>query len=527
MTLGGGAGGDRLCSSLQVGVAKPPIGSNFHTVSFPVTPALALSLGPESTLIPSLDRQQPLHFIGVGGIGMSALAGILAQRGHTVTGSDPRDGKVVDQLRQLGVRVFREQNAATVAAIRSGTSHTPLVVISSAVPASNPELLEARRLGLPVCHRSDVLAALINSQPSIAVAGSHGKTTTSTLVATLLAATGHDPTAVIGGVVPAFGSNGHHGEGELLVAEADESDGSLVKFRPRLGLITNLELDHTDHYSDLDALISTLKRFARGSSRLLANRDCPILREHFEASHWWSVESAEGVDFAAIASEERGDGSTVQFYEAGSLVGGLELPLPGRHNLSNAAAALAACRLEGVPFAALREAVASLRPPGRRFDFRGDWHGRLVVDDYAHHPSEVAATLGMARLMLESGSTPLPSLPSRILAVFQPHRYSRTAQFLEGFAQALSRADAVLIAPLYTAGEEPIEGISSQALGQAILTLAPGLQVLVAGSLDELAEQVASASLAGDLVLAMGAGDVNGLWDRLGKLPHENRELVA
>ncbi|MFM7239167.1 MAG: UDP-N-acetylmuramate--L-alanine ligase [Cyanobium sp.] len=478
-------------------------------------------------MIPSLDRHQPLHFIGVGGIGMSALAGILAQRGHAVSGSDPREGKVVDQLRQLGVRVFREQNAATVAAIRGATSQTPLVVISSAVPASNPELLEVRRLGLPVCHRSDVLAALINSQPSIAVAGSHGKTTTSTLVATLLAATGQDPTAVIGGVVPAFGSNGHHGSGELLVAEADESDGSLVKFRPRLGLITNLELDHTDHYSDLDALISTLQRFANGSTRLLANRDCPILREHFEASHWWSVESPVGVDFAAIATDERGDGSTVDFYEAGSLLGSLELPLPGRHNLSNAAAALAACRLEGVPFTALREAVASLQPPGRRFDFRGDWHGRQVVDDYAHHPSEVAATLGMARLMLQSGRSPLPSLPSRIMAVFQPHRYSRTAQFLDGFAQALSQADAVLIAPLYTAGEEPIEGISSEALGRAIQRLAPDLQVLVAGSLDELAEQVASTSLAGDLVLAMGAGDVNGLWDRLASLRQADRQLVA
>ncbi len=512
---------------MQVCVAKRAIGSNFHSVSIPVIPALALSPGPESTLIPSLDRHQPLHFIGVGGIGMSALAGILAQRGHSVSGSDPRDGKVVDQLRQLGVRVFREQNAATVAAIRSGTSHAPLVVISSAVPASNPELLEASRLGLPICHRSDVLAALINSQASIAVAGSHGKTTTSTLVATLLASTGQDPTAVIGGVVPAFGSNGHHGEGELLVAEADESDGSLVKFRPRLGLITNLELDHTDHYSDLDALICTLKRFANGSTRLLANRDCPILREHFEASHWWSVESPQGVDFAAIASEERGDGSTVDFYEDGCLVGRLELPLPGRHNLSNAAAALATCRLEGVPFAALQDAVANLKPPGRRFDFRGDWHGRLVVDDYAHHPSEVAATLDMARLMLESGKTPLPTLPRRIMAVFQPHRYSRTAQFLDGFAQALSRADAVLIAPLYTAGEDPIEGISSLALGQAIQTLAPGLQVLVAGSLEELAEQVAGTSQSGDLVLAMGAGDVNGLWDRLTTLPRSNRELVA
>jgi UDP-N-acetylmuramate--alanine ligase len=262
-------------------------------------------------------------------------------------------------------------------------------------------------------------------------------------------------------------------------------------------------------------------------TRLLANRDCPILREHFEAAHWWSVESPTGVDFAAIASEERGDGSTVEFYEAGALVGRLELPLPGRHNLSNAAAALAACRLEGVPFAALQEAVASLQPPGRRFDFRGDWQGRLVVDDYAHHPSEVAATLDMARLMLESGRSPLPSLPNRIVAVFQPHRYSRTAQFLDGFAQALSQADAVLIAPLYTAGEEPIAGISSQALGEAIQSLAPDLQVQVTGSLEELAELVASSSLSGDLVLAMGAGDVNGLWDRLAKLPHSSRELVA
>ena len=483
--------------------------------------------GPETTLIPSLDRHQPLHFIGVGGIGMSALAGILAERGHSVSGSDPRSGPAVDRLRHLGVRVFREQNAATISAIRSGTSHTPLVVISSAVPESNAELTEARRVGLPICHRSDVLAALINTQASIAVAGSHGKTTTSTLIATLLANTGNDPTAVIGGVVPAFGSNGRHGQGPLLVAEADESDGSLVKFRPRLGLLTNVELDHTDHYSDLDALITTLNRFAAGSARLLANRDCPILREHFEASHWWSIESPQGVEFAAIALEERGDGTRAAFFEQGQQVGELEIPLPGRHNLSNAVAALAACRLEGVAFAELAEAVANLRPPGRRFDFRGTWNGRLVVDDYAHHPSEVGATLRMARLMLESGRSPLPVVPKRVLAVFQPHRYSRTAQFLDGFAEALTQADAVLLAPLYAAGESPIKGIDSTALGAALQALAPDLQVHVASSLPDLAQQVARVSAAGDLVLAMGAGDVNGLWDRLAELTDGARELVA
>lgn len=449
---------------------------------------------------------------------MSALAGILAERGYTISGSDPREGSVVEQLRRLGVRVLHEQNAATVAAIRNATAVAPLVVISSAVPERNPELQEARRCGLTVVHRSDVLAALINAQPSIAVAGTHGKTTTSTLVATLLQATNHDPTAVIGGVVPAFGSNGRHGGGRLLVAEADESDGSLVKFRPRLAVLTNVELDHTDHYPDLDALIATLQRFCDGAESLLANGDCPILREHFQASYWWSTHHPDAAHFAAIAREERGDGTSADYYENAELVGRIELPLPGRHNLSNAIAAIAACRIEGVGFAELCQALTSLRTPGRRFDFRGTWHGRQVVDDYAHHPSEVAATLEMARLMVRSRRSPLPVPPRRVLAVFQPHRYSRTAEFINGFAKALTLADGVVLAPLYAAGEHPIAGIDSQALAAAIQHLAPQLPVQVSTSLDGLADQVARHSREGDLVLAMGAGDVNGLWPRLERL---------
>jgi UDP-N-acetylmuramate--alanine ligase len=199
-------------------------------------------------------------------------------------------------------------------------------------------------------------------------------------------------------------------------------------------------------------------------------------------------------------------------------VGSLELPLPGRHNLSNATAAIAACRLEGVPFANLQQAVTRLRPPGRRFDCRGVWRERVIVDDYAHHPSEVAATLATARLMVESGRSPLPMAPQRLVAVFQPHRYSRTAQFLEEFAAALTRADAVLVAPLYAAGEAPIAGISSAALAEAVQRHAPNLAVRSAESLDELEEQLAEASRSGDLVLAMGAGDVNSLWDRLARL---------
>jgi UDP-N-acetylmuramate--alanine ligase len=474
-----------------------------------------------------LDRLQPLHFIGVGGIGMSALAGILAERGFAVSGSDPRLTPVVERLQRAGVRVFHEQTAGTLHAAlhaaRGDSSPRPLVVISSAVPGTNPELIEARRLGLAIVHRSDVLAALINGQPSIAVAGSHGKTTTSTLIATLLEAVGRDPTAVIGGIVPAFGSNGRQGAGRLLVAEADESDGSLVKFSPHLGVLTNVELDHTDHYPDLDALIATLKRFAAGCRSLLANRDCPILRSHFEADAWWSIDGVDDVTFAAIAREERGDGTSAEFHENGRLVGRFELPLPGRHNLSNAAAALAACRLEGVPFTDLQLAVEHLQPPGRRFDCRGIWRERIVVDDYAHHPSEVAATLSMARLMVRSGRSPLPLPPRRLVAVFQPHRYSRTAQFLAGFAEALGQADVLLVAPLYGAGEKPIPGISSAALAEAVRDLDPDLEVLVAENLDQLAAQVADISRAGDLVLAMGAGDVNGLWERLASLEGRDR----
>jgi UDP-N-acetylmuramate--alanine ligase len=472
----------------------------------------------ETLLGPLLDRRAPLHFIGVGGIGMSALAGILADRGFDVSGSDPRDNPVLQGLRRRGVRVFRQQSATTIDAIRSGTSAAPLVVISTAVPVDNPELKAARQAGLVVCHRSDVLAALINEQPSIAVAGSHGKTTTSTLIATLLEATDQDPPAVIGGIVPAFQSNARSGRGKLLVAEADESDGSLVKFRPSLGVITNLELDHTDHYPDLDALIQTLKRFAGGCGHLLANADCAVLRGNFQAGAWWSIEQSDGMDYAALAVEEHGEGTIADFYEAGELVGRFSLPLPGRHNLSNATAALAACRLEGVPFGALQTAMQSLRSPGRRFDFRGRWAARQVVDDYAHHPSEVEATLRMARLMVDSGRSPLPEPPRRLLAVFQPHRYSRTAEFLEGFASALSLADGVLLAPLYAAGEAPIPGVSSQALAARLSQLDPALPLQVATDLDQLAEQVIRHSQPGDLVLVMGAGDVNSLWDRLQSL---------
>ena len=461
-----------------------------------------------------LERQHSVHFIGVGGIGMSALARILVDREHPVTGSDPRNNATVRQLKELGVGVYPEQNATTIQAI-TASGQKPIVVVSSAIQETNEELVQARVAGLRIWHRSDLLAALIAEQPSIAVAGSHGRTTTSTLITTLLVKADEDPTAVIGGIVPCLKSNGHAGQGRLLVAEADESDGSLVKFEAHLGVLTNLELDHTDHYSDLNDLITTLQRFAGGCDRVLANRDCPILRKHFQPDCWWSVTSHEGVDFAALPLQLDGDRCLARFYEAGQAVGDFTLPMPGLHNLSNATAALAACRMEGIPFQQLIPGLDALQPPGRRFDLRGTWEGRHIVDDYAHHPSEVKATLSMAQLMVSSGRSPLPSPPQRLLAVLQPHRYSRTQEFLEAFAGALQNCDALLLAPIYGAGEKPLAGVCSRTLADRIRQLKPELNVTVAENLDHLTELVRTHSRREDLVLAMGAGDVNGLWTRL------------
>jgi UDP-N-acetylmuramate--alanine ligase len=258
-----------------------------------------------------------------------------------------------------------------------------------------------------------------------------------------------------------------------------------------------------------------MKTFGRSCKRLLINQDDPILQEHFQADACWSVHHCKTADYAALPVQLDGDRTIADYYEQGQLMGRITLPLPGLHNLSNVVAALAACRMEGVPLEALLSAVTELRSPGRRFDFRGEWQNRQVVDDYAHHPSEVQATLTMAQLMVQSGRSPLPRTPQRLLAVFQPHRYSRTQEFLNAFAQALLSADALVLAPIYGAGEQAIEGIDSELLARSIRLMDPHQPVFVANTMEELTGLVMQHSQPEDLILAMGAGDVNSLWDRL------------
>lgn len=461
----------------------------------------------------TLDPQRPVHFVGIGGAGMSALAEILMARGFRVSGSDICHFKSVDALRHAGARITLQQDATTVEALRKDSPLPPLVVISSAIKADNPELAAIRAAGeMKVIHRSDLLADLLASHShSVVVAGAHGKTTTSTILSTILMEAGLDPTVVIGGVVPWFGSNGRHGCSDVVVAEGDESDGTLVKFHPRIGIITNLELDHTDHYTDINHLLHTMAQFGGNCQALLTNGDCPLLSQHLPGTRQWSLDDTSSAHYRFSDIRCFGQASEAVVRAGSECLGPVVLPLAGFHNLANLAAALATALELGIPFPTLQKACAAIRAPGRRFEFRGVVDGRLLVDDYAHHPSEVAATLAMAQGMVGDDQSALPLVPQRVVIAFQPHRYSRTKDFLQKFALTLADADAVLLLPIYSAGETSIAGVTHAALATAIAKA--GGTVHCFNDLEHLAQEFHRHTRPGDLVLAMGAGSINRLPD--------------
>ncbi len=478
--------------------------------AWPIFKPLALS----SRNLINIDRH--VHFIGIGGVGMSGLALILLDRGFSVSGSDQQKKANLQKLISKGARIFFSQTAENIESIRTLTNgRKPLVVLSSAIDPNNPELIATKQAQIEIWHRSDLLAALIQEQEAIVVAGTHGKTTTSTIITTMLALAQKDPTAVIGGLVPHYNSNAHSGSAALLVAEADESDGTLVKFHPSIGLITNLELDHIDFYKNLEHMIQTFQIFCNQSKLIIANYDCPILQRYFNPDAWWSIKMSEKVDFAAIPVSIDGSQTIANFFEKGNYVGKISIPLPGLHNLSNTTAAIAACRIHGISFRELQNHIKRIKCPGRRFDYRGTWKGRHIVDDYAHHPTEIRETLSMARLMINSKKTDLPSCPDRLVVVFQPHRYTRTKKFMNAFSKSFSDADCVLLAPVYPAGEKYIEGANSVALSRQIKNINPDLEVLVAQNLNDLIKLTKEKTFKDDLILLMGAGDINCLWQKL------------
>ncbi|MDM9580725.1 UDP-N-acetylmuramate--L-alanine ligase [Nostoc sp. GT001] len=460
---------------------------------------------------------RPFHFIGIGGIGMSALAYVLAKRQFPVSGSDLRPNHITHKLESIGAHIFGKQEASNLEFFQPQVladsvvlnspeelptdtkSKLPQVICSTAINTNNLEYKAVLELGCPVLHRSDVLAALIADYYSIAVAGTHGKTTTSSMIGYMLLEAGLDPTILVGGEVNAWSGNARLGQSQYLVAEADESDGSLVKHAPEIGIITNIELDHPDHYDTLEEVIDTFQTFAKGCKTLIGSIDCATVRDRLQPTISYSLHSDTDADYTVTNIDYRADGTTALVWERGKALGVLTLRLLSRHNLSNALAAVAVGRALGLEFGAIAKGIATFEGARRRFEFRGEVNGITFIDDYAHHPSEIRVTLAAARLQARPGQ--------RVVAIFQPHRYSRTLTFLEEFAESFTHADLVVLTDIYSAGEPNLGQISGERLTAEIAK--QHSPVVYQPTLPAVCEYLLETLRPGDLALFLGAGNLN------------------
>ncbi|MEO0757122.1 MAG: UDP-N-acetylmuramate--L-alanine ligase [Cyanobacteria bacterium J06648_16] len=448
---------------------------------------------------------RPFHFIGVGGIGMSALAYVLARRQLPVFGSDLRLSHITQRLKENGVQIFWNQAGANIAYVADAAGQLPQVVCSTAISESNAEYKAAVELGCPIFHRSDILAALMAQYEGIAVAGTHGKTTTSSLLGYLLVKAGIDPTVVIGGEVAELGGNAYVGQGTALVAEADESDGSLVKLSAKIGIITNVELDHPDHYSSLDQVVAIFETFSRQCDITVGCVDCPTVRSQLSPTVSYSLDASSGADYIATNIHQSAQGTQATIWERGQQLGPMQLGLLGLHNLSNALAVVAVARLLGLEFSTIANLMPGFVGARRRFDRRGFHNQILFVDDYAHHPSEIKVTLAAAKLQ---STEPLPSgLERRVVAVFQPHRYSRTVALLQEFVTAFGDADRVIVTDIYAAGETNEAGMSGQNVADALAE--HHTQVEYAATLEMVQARLIETLQPGDIAIFLTAGNLN------------------
>jgi UDP-N-acetylmuramate--alanine ligase len=441
-------------------------------------------------------RTVQVHFVGIGGIGMSGIAEVLLNLGYRVSGSDLRENDSTRRLQDLGGRIALGHAAEHV-------GDADVVVISSAVRPGNPEVEAARARQIPVIPRAEMLAELMRMKYGIAVAGSHGKTTTTSLVATVMDLAGLDPTAVIGGKLPQLGSNARLGQGEYLVAEADESDGSFMKLTPTVAVVTNIDPEHLDHYGSLERLKDTFVDFVNkipfyGLGVLcLAHPEVQAILPRVE-KRYVTYGLTPQADYRAADLRPAGLTTTFRAVVRGVEVGEVTVAMPGTHNVLNALAVLAVADFLEIPFAVYRDGIARFAGVQRRFTIRGEGQGVTVVDDYGHHPEEIKATLAAAR-----GAFP----GRRVVAIFQPHRYSRAAALRDQFARAFYQADRVLVGDIYAAGEEPLPEVSGRTLAEAIRACGHK-EVEYVGGVAALVEHLTPAVVPGDVVITLGAGDV-------------------
>ncbi|MBB3133412.1 UDP-N-acetylmuramate--alanine ligase [Rhizobium pisi] len=443
-----------------------------------------------------------VHFIGIGGIGMSGIAEVLHNLGHRVQGSDQADSANVQRLRDKGIEVSVGHRAENL-------GDAEVVVVSTAIKKSNPELIAAREKLLPVVRRAEMLAELMRFRNSIAIGGTHGKTTTTSLVATLLEAGGLDPTVINGGIINAYGTNARMGEGEWMVVEADESDGTFLKLPADVAVITNIDPEHLDHYGNFDAVRAAFRQFVENvpfygfgvmcldhpEVQSLVGRieDRKIITygENPQADVRFKNVRIDGTrSIFDVEIRRRRTGQVIELK-------GLVMPMPGRHNISNATAAIAVANRLGISSADIAKGLASFGGVKRRFTLTGEWNGVQIFDDYGHHPVEIKAVLRAAR----------EACKGRIIAVHQPHRYSRLASLFEEFAACFNDADSIFLAPVYAAGEDAIEGIDSMSLVSRIKS-GGHRDARFLASAELLPQMVAEVAKPGDFVVLLGAGSI-------------------
>jgi UDP-N-acetylmuramate--alanine ligase len=446
-----------------------------------------------------LNDARRVHFVGVGGAGMSAIAKVLLERGHSISGSDLKRSRTATVLEAMGAEVHLGHHAALV-------EGADLVVVSSAIPEHNDEYIRARELGIDILSRGKALALLLNDLDAVVVAGTHGKTSTTSMIVTVMRSAGRDPTYLVGGGLNDVGTNARNGRDRVAVVESDESDGSFLLLTPHIAVVTNIEADHLDHWGNFEAIVEGFRRFLAaidpgGVAVVPATdeRSADLVPSHAERVTFgrggdvW----ASGIDFSP-----RGTRFTLHTADARAEV---TLGVPGRHNVDNALAAAAACTRAGIPVRAVARGLTEFRGVERRFQVRGEVNGVTIVDDYAHHPTEVRATLEAASAMDYR----------RVVAVFQPHRYSRTKVLHRDFGAAFARADRVVVTDVYGAGEQPIPGVSGKLVADAVCTSLPGRAVAYLPHRDELLSYLELSSQSGDAVLTLGAGDISSLGDEL------------
>jgi UDP-N-acetylmuramate--alanine ligase len=448
-------------------------------------------------------KRHHIHFVGIGGIGMSGIAEVLLTLGFPVSGSDLAASDSTERLARLGATIALGHHADRV-----GPS-VDVVVISSAVKFSNPEVVRARELKIPVIPRAEMLAELMRMKYGLAVAGTHGKTTTTSLLGHVLAEAGLDPTLVIGGKVRGLGSNARLGQGKFLVAEADESDGSFLLLTPTLAIVTNIDPEHLDHYGSIERVHEAYLQFINrvpfyGLAVLCLDHVAvrallPRVRKRFV-----TYGLGGDADVHAVHTRVTTRGTRFDVLERGRWIGEIELRMPGRHNAQNALAVVAAAGELGVPFETTARALASFEGIHRRFELRGEVGGVTVIDDYGHHPEEVRATLRAAR----------EGYGRRLVAVFQPHRYTRTRDLFDDFLSAFDDADLLVLTEIYPAGEDRIDGVSGEALYEALRRRGHA-DVRFVAARDAIAGSLLPLLRGGDMVVTLGAGDIHRVGDDL------------